>query len=265
MSDFHLYKGAWVCGDVLNERELTRRECRKMLNRGGYFVRNVFDFDCGEPTSFWYVIKDSFVDLSGFSKKNRGYIKRAYEYLDIGRISRDEMLAEAYNVYVAAFGKYTVKVGMASEKDFRRGISDASDFTDFWGCRMKDTGKLVAFMIAERRGDICEYKTSKADPAYLPHYYPLYGLYYARDEYYLSGENPCRFVISGSRSITEHSNIQSFLEEKFFFRKAYCRMRIYYVWWLRLLVKLLYPFRNIIPVYRLRALFHMEAMSRGAI
>lgn len=35
MIGYSLYKGAWICDDVPNERELTRKECRKMLNRGG--------------------------------------------------------------------------------------------------------------------------------------------------------------------------------------------------------------------------------------
>lgn len=227
-------------------------------------VRNYYDFDCADPTSFWFVIKDKFVDLSEFSKKNRGYINRANEYLAIGRITRQEMLDEAYDVYAAAFGKYTVKDGMQTREQFNKGIqSNTDDRYEYWGCRMKDTNRLVAFMVAYRSGDICEYKMSKADPAFLPHYYPLYGLYYARDKYYLTGDNPCKFVISGSRSITEHSNIQSFLEEKFFFRKAYCRLQIYYAWWLRLMVWLLYPFRNKIKTNKVRAILHLEEMRRG--
>ncbi|MGM9704630.1 MAG: hypothetical protein ACI3YB_01395 [Prevotella sp.] len=39
-----------------------------------------------------------------------------------------------------------------------------------------------------------------------------------------------KFVSDGARSITNHSNIQPFLIDKFKFRKAYCNIRLTYKW-----------------------------------
>ena len=93
---------------------------------------------------------------------------------------------------------------------------------------------------------------------------PLYGLYFERDKYYLEEQN-LEFVISGSRTITKHSNIQDFLIEKFGFRKAFCRLYLKYKWWFGIIVKILYPFRRFIKIAKVQSILNMEAMARNEI
>ena len=76
-------------------------------------------------------------------------------------------------------------------------------------------------------------------------------------------ERKVKYVNDGARTITNHSNIQNFLIEKFNFRKAYCRLEIKYKWWLDFAIECLYPFRKIIPVRQIKAILDMEAMARG--
>lgn len=83
------------------------------------------------------------------------------------------------------------------------------------------------------------------------------------NEHYL-GKKLFRYVTDGSRTITEHSGIQDYLIQNFNFRKAYCRLEIHYQWWMKIAVNLLYPFRNIITLPRVKAVLNMEAMQRGA-
>lgn len=82
------------------------------------------------------------------------------------------------------------------------------------------------------------------------------------NRYYLE-ELGVKYVNDGARSITEHSNIQPFLIDKFHFRKAYCRLQVKYQWWVGIVVKLLYPFRKLIPVLKVKSILNMEAMSRN--
>ena len=82
------------------------------------------------------------------------------------------------------------------------------------------------------------------------------------NRYYLN-ELKLRYVSDGARSITEHSNIQPFLINKFKFRKAYCNLKLYYKWWFGIAVKLIYPFRRFIANGKAKAILNMEAMARG--
>ena len=84
------------------------------------------------------------------------------------------------------------------------------------------------------------------------------------NRFYLE-ERGVKYVNDGGRSITNHSNIQPFLIDKFNFRKAYCNFDIHYKWWLGMAIKCLYPFRKIVPMCQAKALLDMEAMARGEI
>ena len=125
----------------------------------------------------------------------------------------------------------------------------------------KKTGKVVAVAINTLHEDCCEYSTMKADPQYLNSTYPYYGLIFEMNRYYLD-ELKLVYVNDGVKSITGHSNIQTFLIDKFNFRKAYCRVQIVYQWWFKLIVVLLYPFRSLIPVLKVRAILNMEEVRR---
>ena len=84
------------------------------------------------------------------------------------------------------------------------------------------------------------------------------------NRYYLE-ERKVKYVNDGARSITNHSNIQPFLIDKFKFRKAYCHLSIKYKWWLAVAINCLFPFRKLIPLRHVKALLDMEAMARGEV
>ena len=87
--------------------------------------------------------------------------------------------------------------------------------------------------------------------------YPYYGLIYEMNRHYL-GEKKLRYVNDGSRTITEHSKIQEFLIHNFKFRKAYCKLKIYYKWWLSVVIKVLFPFRNMVISNKTKAVLRMH-------
>ena len=50
------------------------------------------------------------------------------------------------------------------------------------------------------------------------------------------------YVNDGARSISHHTNIQTFLIDKFKFRRAFVKLHIVYRWDIGLAIKILYPF-----------------------
>lgn len=258
-SEYRLYKHAWVyagCPD--QESRLTSDEATALLRQGGWMVRNVYDFDIPSESRFWFVIKDSFEEMDTFPKKIQHYISKANEAFEIRPISKERMIAEGYEVYCEAFDHYTIQEWKQSKDEFIRSLDNPA--YEFWGCIFRETGKLEAWLICHPMGHMVSKVSSKANPAYLPKYYPMYGLNHRIHEYYLK-EKKVQYILSGSRTATDHSNIQTFLMEKFGYRKAYCRLKIYYRWWLGLMVRCLYPFRRIIKNVPVRALLNMHEMQ----
>lgn len=263
ITDFKLYKNAWIsCRAPHLTKQKTKKECAALLKQGGLLVRNEFDFNLPYETDFWFIIKDTFGGMAELSTKVRNQIRRAQNTLDIELITKEKLLLEGYEVHRSAMLNYKVKSQLISETEFNERINGHDSSYQYWGCLKKDTGELVAFAINHVYDEQCYYETFKAKSDYLKHYYPFYGLIYEMNYYYLE-KLKLRYVCDGARSITEHSNIQSFLEDKFRFRKAYCKISVTYQWWLKPIIDLLFIFRKIIRNSQVKAILKQEEIARN--
>lgn len=259
---YRYYKGAWIFEyDPHIERKLTSNEAKSILKKGGLILRNAWDFDCKNETSFWYVIKDSFGEMEELSSKMRNQVKKCFKTMRVKKISAEYLILNGYEVFVEASDSYRIKSVPPSREEFESRIKNA-DENEYWGVIDIETEKLVAFCMNAVTNDSCEYRTMKAIPKYQK-LYAYYGLIYEMNKYYLE-ERKLKYVNDGARSLTNHSNIQPFLIEKFNFRKAYCKLDVYYKWWFGLVVKCLYPFRNIIPILSVKSILKLEEYSRNS-
>lgn len=259
--NYRLYKGSWIYkSDPHLETELSLQEKNLLFSKGGLMVRNTYNFDCKEETSFWYVIKDSFGGMEELSSKMRNQVKKCFKTMRVEQITSEYLLQHGYDVYVAATDNYKVKALPPTRKEFEDRLRNSEE-NEFWACFDLESDKMVAFCMNAVTNESCEYRTMKAIPEYQKKY-AYYGLIYEMNRYYLSERN-LNYVNDGARSITNHSNMQPFLIEKFNFRKAYCNISIHYKNTLALAVKLLFPFRKFIKVRRIRALLDQEAIVRN--
>lgn len=268
VQDYKSYqRGVIFAGAPHCEKKLTNDECQQLLKHyNGWFVRNLYDFDCKEETSFWFVINDKALKIADLPSKTRNQVRRALKTLDIRIVSPEVMLdenSEAYNVYYQSFSRYKDKVSKPVNKEkwsqwIKRNIGNN---VEYWAAYNIETGKMIAYVDVLIQNGVAKYTAMKAIPAYLNKNYPFYGLLFIMQEYYVEKQR-MKYVTDGACSVTEHSNIQSFLD-KFCFRRAYCRIQVKYVWWMKILISFLYPIRNIIPNKKIKYLLRFEAMQRG--
>lgn len=251
-------------GAIHEEPELSVPEAMALIKSSkSWMLRNLYDFDSVEETNFWYIVKDSYSE-SDYSKKVRKYIEKANAKFEICLISRERMLAQGFDVYDKAHNNYKINDGFRlSRSGFVAEIDgmDESEY-EFWGCIDRETDIIQAYSVCHVHDGMCWFKYSRANPEFLPRYYPMYGLYDARNRHYLR-ERKLKYVMTSARSITQHSEIQTFLIDKFGFRKAFCKLRIYYSPWLRVLVNIAYPFRHMIPIRPIQNLLAFEYLNRG--
>lgn len=265
MQDFYLYRQAWrFDGAPHEEQKLQKEEWKTLLKQGGLMVRNTYDFDCQEETCFWNLIKDRFGGLEELSSNTRSRVKKALEHLDFRLIDFSLIQTSGYPILKNTFDDYsTVDRPMNPQvfEDYLRHCQ-CKDY-EYWGVFDRDTNAFIGFCANRLWKDAVEYGVIGIQPQYKHNgTFPYYGLFYSMNRFYLQ-EKGFRYITDGSRSITEHSNIQKFLIEKFLFRKSYCQLALYYRWWMKIAVKMLYPFRKIITLPRIRAILNMEAMQRG--
>lgn len=261
IQDYRCYKGAWIFARNPHlEQRLSNEDKHSLFANGGLVIRNIFDFDSKCETSFWYVIKDSFGGMEELSAKMRNQVKRCFKTMKVEQITGDKLLTDGYDVFVSASENYKVKAIPPSLEEFKLRIQNSLE-NEYWGCFDIESNKLVAFSMNSVTNECCEYRTMKALPEYQK-LYAYYGLIYEMNRYYLEVLK-LKYVNDGSRSITNHSNIQPFLIDKFNFRKAYCQLEITYRWWLNMIIRCLYPFRKYVSIGQIKALLDMEAMARN--
>lgn len=250
----------WNYGPHLETR-LTHGEGLTLISKGGIFLRNAYNFDCKEETAYWYIIKDSFNGIQDVPSKYRGRLRKSLEKYEFKRVPTTFALEECYETYRAAAEHYRVKTAIPTKTEFEDIVRSLDDTYDIWVALDKVTGRVAALAINHIIDGMCDYERMKYHPDFLKPVSPAYGLIYRMNEYYLA-EKGLKYVSDGARSITEHSEIQSFLVTKFKFRKAYCHVQVFYKWWLKPIVCLLYPFRHVIKNTDVKAVLKMEEIAR---
>lgn len=263
INDFFLYRHAWrynLAPDC--EQRLSDSQCKELLKRGGWMVRNTYDFDQKEKSNFWYIIKDNFGGFDELSSNERNKLRRSFKSFEYRLIDVLIVKEKVYPIVKATFDDYKVTDRVMNESVFEEYLHHCSQNTfDYWGAFDKSTNEIVGFCAVHLWDNSCEYGIIGFIPEYKHNAtYPYYGFFYKMTEYYLS-ERKLNYLTEGSRSITEHSNIQPFLEQNLKFRKAYCKLCITYKWWFGVCVKTLFTFRRFIPSRNVRAILEMHGMQ----
>lgn len=261
--DFEIYRHAWRFAKAPDkELQLSDSQCKMLLEKGGWLVRNTFDFDCKEETDFWYVIKDSFGGMDELSSNVRRKIRKAFDTYEYKLIDKQIIREKGYPIVKATFEDYDVKDRPMSEQIFNDYLNHCDNHRyDYWGIYCKENQRLVGFITVRLWDDSCEYGVAALETEFKRNgSYPYYGLYHKINEYYLYNQR-FKYVTDSARSVTEHSNIQPFLEQNFKFRKAYCKLKIRYKWWFGAIVRVLLPFRNLIGNRNVKAVLNMHRMQ----
>lgn len=226
-------------------------------------IRNCYDWDCGKETNFWEIICDEDIPIEKLPSKTRNQIRRSLRDCDIRRINRQNMIEDdAYKVFMKAFERYkNITQALPSREMWESNLKERNNI-EYWGVYKRDNGQLIAWALNVIKVQSVDYSTLKAIPEFMNKHYPYFGLLYKMNKYYL-GEKGYLYVSDGWRSITEHSGIQPFLEKNFLFRKSYCKMRVYYKFWMGILIKILYPFRHlrVLPL-KVRNMLKFEEINR---
>ena len=264
--DYFIYRNAWLfAGPPHQEKQLLPEDYLSLLKKDGLLVRNTYNFDCQEETHFWNLIKDHFGGLEELSGNTRKKVRRSLEHFEFRLIDIDLVRNAGYPILKATYEDYAISDRTLNANTFEKYLKLCEQFHyDYWGVFDRQNDAFVGFCLNHVWENACEYNTVGILPKYKRkcNAYPYYGLFYSMNQYYLQKKG-FRYVSDGTRSITEHSNIQQFMVDKFHFRKAYCRLAVHYQWWMKIAVNMLYPFRKIISLPRVKAILNMEAMQRG--
>jgi hypothetical protein len=107
---------------------------------------------------------------------------------------------------------------------------------------------MIAYAINYIKDGVCIYSTMKIDPEHLKDSCSS-ALIHTMNEHYLRAQR-LKYITDGARSLSHVTHFQTFLVEKFLFRKAYCQLHVSYAPWLVVPVRFLFPFRRLISKFQ---------------
>lgn len=171
--------------------------------------------------------------------KHRYYIKQGIKNFDVRRLNHEEF--EEYKCRLLEIIN-TVRVNdyhlLAVEK-----IAEPNENQYYLGAFDKEKGMLDGWALITEHDDYIELTSLKVLPECEKRsinaalVYGLINIY---------GDKLCKdlYICNGTRTINHPTQFNAYLRRMFEFRKAYCRLRIHYRWFVKLAVILLRPFRK---------------------
>lgn len=232
------------------------------------------EYDCPEETNWWYVVKDSIFDILKIKSKRRSEINKGIRRFDVFLINPNEYAEELYRVQVQAFAAYPAKYRPTVNKhDFIESVNQTwtKENVCVYGAFYKESGELCGYSLLQKNGECWTFNVQKTNPQYEKH-----GINAALvnkivcDFNEKVGKGEVSYICDGERNILHETAFQSYLIKYFEFRKAFCKLNIKYNPKIGWVVKILYPFRKIIKmfknvkfVHKLLAVFTMEEIVRS--
>jgi len=243
---------------------------KKISDNNAFFARWTTKFDCKEETDFWYVICDKFIPIELLSSNTRNNVRRGLKRCRIERADVFFIIKNCYSVYKTAFDNYHGHLSPISAQEFEQEhlLYIDSAIWNFWVVYENETNQIIAYTRNKIENNQCELCTTKFHPNFQRKFYPSEALFYSMNEYYLKEMN-FDYINDGARSISHETNIQSFLMQKFKFRKAYCKLNIIYSPRIKFILSIIYPFKSIIsllkfgPFVKINILINQEEIRRS--
>ena len=203
------------------------------------------DWDCGYETQWWYCIKDTPYDIAALKSKRRYEINKGNKNFHVKKIALHDYENDLYQVTLAAYSSWPEKYRPhINEETFLKQVEEWDDADIFGGFEI-ETGRLAGYAMLRDLGSYVEFSVLRVMPET-----ERMGINAAMVagilEYYNNRFNGKFYINDGSRTIRHETAFQDYLEKYFDFRKAYCRLNIRYRKGFGILIKVLYPFRNII-------------------
>lgn len=204
------------------------------------------DFDCGFETNWWYVIKNEPFDIMALKSKRRYEINKGNKNFEIRKIDSRSYVQELFDIRFKNLETYPEKYRVTVDTEsWYREVEKFSDSYTLFGAFSRETGALCGYacvMVHGKCANLVEVKVFPECEKLAIHAAIVYGVLVEFEEFL---ENS-GYICDGARNINHETKYQDYLEKYFGFHKAYCKLHIVYNPKIGWIVKILYPFRNLL-------------------
>ncbi|MBQ7148303.1 MAG: hypothetical protein IJR96_06090 [Pseudobutyrivibrio sp.] len=229
------------------------RSIWKIENAKPILARWTENFDCGYETNWWYTILDKPFDISKINSHDRNRIKKGLKNFTCKRINAGEYAEAMANVTMADWATYPVSYRPNTTKEqlikqyqewnlITYGAFDENEML----CAFHGIADCSSYFLMVQGKSIPEKQRGQVNAALI--------YTFIND---LSAEiDNGKYISNGQRNLYHKTNFNDDLCRYYGFRKVYCRLRIIYPTYVKLMVNVLYPFRKMFNLLDNKALVH---------
>ncbi|WP_251548046.1 hypothetical protein [Pumilibacter intestinalis] len=272
IGDWQFYNHAWVPSvEPHTVPDLAPLAGGELFKQGGVLARYTTQFDCGNETEWWYIIKDKPFDISELKSKHRYVIKQGEKNFETKLINPLHYKEDIFQVATAAFADYPKKYRPQLQKDkFMNDIEEwsAGGGVFVYGAFVRNNGVLAGYAVLSKENRCLHFSILKTMPIYEKMQVNAALVYKILKDFEIELTNGY-YICDGARNIQHQTHFPEYLEKYFGFRKAYCRLHVAYAPKYKRLIKLVYPFRKLLhlfdgitKVHQLNGVLKMEEIVR---
>jgi len=226
-----------------------------------WFAQFTTEFDVSCPTTWWYCIKDEIYDISAFKAKARYEVNKGRKNFFVSIISPLEYKNEIFDIDIKKFADYPESYRPILASTAEEHIKKILKNDDVWfGLFSKDDDSLVGYSILQENKECVNLSVVAIDPITYKKNSSAALVDGILCHYQNSGNS--FYICDGARNVRHQTNYQDFLISTFGFRKAYCRIKLKYKWWVRIAVCALRPFKTKLLQSKKRFFYNIGCILR---
>jgi hypothetical protein len=227
--------------------DISEEAAKKTLAESGMpFVRWDTQFGQIQNSEWWYILRKGLWSIDDVKdKKKRWMIKQGKKGFVVRPLTPKEVVKLCPRVSLAAAARYKSKAEIENYEIIKKRVEASQKVPgvlEYIGCFKGD--KLASFSENYIQDNAVWLANIRHDPDYLKEY-SSYGLMDGILDYYMNVKK-FLYVLDGSRSIHHKTRFQEYLEDIFGFTKEYARLNVVYSAKFGILVKMAYPFKNVL-------------------
>lgn len=256
---------------TVDESPLRNKGFWQSANGDGFplFARWTSDYDCKEPTGWWFMVKDKPFDFMDVHKTYRRKIRRGLKNFDIMVIDPTAYAEELYHIEREALASYPSKTRLKLDHDQfiaeMRNRRDGVTIAAF----SKEDGSLAGYCYDIVYDDYILASVQTARPSQeIKHLNAA--LAYSELDHFKKELAAGVYLMAGERTMHHRTNFQDYLEKYFGFRKVYSKLHIAYRPGVKPIVDFLYKIRGIMKYldgikifYQINCVLRMESIVRS--
>lgn len=232
------------------------------------FVRWSENFDCGYKTEWWYCIKDKPFNFEQVKSKRRNEIRKGLKLNKIEVVKASDYVEDIYRIQSECYEEYPNKYRPHHSFETTKKSCEIWDKNHIvYIAFSEETSEVMGFACIEPIKDYVNYEILKV-PNRNKNFQVVAALTYTIIIDTLNTKK-YKYICDGARNLVHETNFMSYLIKQFDFRLAYCDLKMEYRPIIKPIIKILYPFRNLINrysksriLYMINAVLKMEYISR---